>query len=521
MPDRRSSVREAIDRLRRVAPDAADHAAAAAAIRRRRGRPRVIGTLIAASLAIAAGAATLAILSRPTDARAALATAAAATQAYRGWVAITQSPATRPSFIYNAADHSQATFQSDEPARFRFVDRVRDVRWTWDGHALRCNDLWPGEADARGWPTSPIFDVAPTTRLAALRRDSDAKVTSHRDGNAIVYDVGGNLVRVDAASDRVVGCTVVRTAAGNRIDATTYTYRYDVDVPDVYALGVPRDAPIVDERPTGQAKRWLDAWDATVNAGPPAGVTIVTRTAGPELSDGRPWLDQISIYARRGDAWLSATYLVGEQSGEVFTNGNDAMPQLARPPGWPTPDVAATLKRLSAIAPYEFVVSTPGRTTRAFFNGQSSTWQTRGDEVSYDDECYPGAAWPGSLSLGVRNGGTTISTDASGLRVNERPGDPLVERVRTVGVDPATDRPTSWSERTILHQRDFIRGTRTLHAIAVAPDGRTLPTRWTYTFWRPTYGFQYDAQAQFDKDATVPDAWWSRLAAAATRPTDD
>src|SRR5206468_4090868 len=65
---------------------------------------------------------------------------------------------------------------------------------------------------------------------------------------------------------------------GEKSTTTVYEYNHPI-VNEIYDLGVPRDAKVIDRRPTGHLKDLLDALDRRIESGTGDGVAIVTTVA--------------------------------------------------------------------------------------------------------------------------------------------------------------------------------------------------------------------------------------------------
>ena len=83
-------------------------------------------------------------------------------------------------------------------------------------------------------------------------------------------------------------------------DQQSFSYSYDATGPkDVYALGVPRDAKVIDGRPGEEAMKLVEAWDARINGSIDDGVMIVTRVVKSFVGGpNEKMLDGLDVFAR-------------------------------------------------------------------------------------------------------------------------------------------------------------------------------------------------------------------------------
>jgi hypothetical protein len=524
----------------RVRLSSADRAAASSIRSGRRWRLWVGAAAAAGALLL--GLAAILIATRPRTAWAELEAAAEASGEFRGWVSVRgDRPTARPFMIFDTERFSRASFgPADKDGRWpvRLMDhrRATDSYWSPAAGAIFVSELSPAELETTYEWYSKRFNIAVNFReqLENMRKAMGAgnlDVRSDRDGplerfdmNWFLRDASGRRqpTPVDAMSYWVDPNTHLiakmrHVRQGAQPSTLVYEYNHPV-VNDIYDLGVPRDAKVVDNRPTGAVKDLLDALDRRIEAGTGDGVAVVaTVTARQDAAGKGPILDTLEIYGRSRDRWVWARYLVGRAPGRD-PEGNASQPQqLAPPPGWPNIEPAAAVALVNGVQPDDLFVRDGNRAYRSF-KGSKGLLEDEPGEMQ--DAAYfgvPGRYWPGRFRLRLylppsvaslrqeADGSQTISVvemDWSGatrhasheITLSKQTGLPTAAAYKIfggAGVELYTER---WT---------FVSDVRT-------PAGIILPARWTdETFAPPDKRYsRKEATLRFDPDARVPETWF-------------
>lgn len=587
--DDRETVGRAIDdrrivRLLRAAgraePNADDHAAAVARVRaslqtdehvpppsgpnegraarpprrwgwRLRRRPWLTAS-VAASAAVAAAVFLVVLAARPQTAWARLEAAVVASGQFRGWVSLYGGDGARPFTVLHTERSSRAILEpprDGRPARTTFYDHRLGLQshWTAADNTVYLNDLMPEEVD---WTydrnfrrTAMAVDFAPM--LNTLREQFGAgnvDLRQTREEGLDRYDV--TLFVTDDAGHRKASSLGVdsywvdpqtglisrmwRAWPDGRKDAFRYRYN-DPVVGDVYDLGVPRDAKVVDRRPIGPLKDRLDAMDRRLAAGTGDGVAVVCtviRDPGIFVTDAttgafraeEPY-DKLAVYAQSGRRWAWREYRVGPELPATAGRRNaDRPPVIARPPGWPDVDPAAAVAWVKDAPPAD----------RYAHDGQH-VWRGVGPfPPAYEPDpagagdmaalAYPGRLWPGRHGLATYDPWSvgTLRSNPDGTEtiayVDGPPRGQPPTTSRELKLDGRTGLPIKFVSRSYTAQNALWRTVRTTFASTLrTPTGVDLPERWTSEDVRTPPGamtVRTESRLRFDPAAKVPEAWF-------------
>jgi hypothetical protein len=230
----------------------------------------------------------------------------------------------------------------------------------------------------------------------------------------------------------------------------TKTFRFTYGAPDIgdlYDLGVPRDARIIDNRIRGDEIGYLAKLQERVDHGFGDGVAVLTEL---EVgADGKPTTSRatIHLFARAGASMFAGRYLVGP-SRDV-----DAGSRVSLPANWPNPSPEDVVRSLRDAMPTSFLVSDGEQAWQG--SGVSPTqMQIRPVDLKMPEAMQQsrsmadlgGMIWPTRYSLGVfgRESGFNLLGDT------KRPNLIGVGVDQMVQLDPATKRRTvreHWLDR--------------------------------------------------------------------------
>jgi hypothetical protein len=250
--------------------------------------------------------------------------------------------------------------------------------------------------------------------------------------------------------------------AGGTIHQMGFTYGAPA-VQSLYDLGVPRDAAVIDERPTGELAALLDRLQKRVDRGFGEGVVMLAEI---DQGDGDPNIIQLSL--QQDGSVYSGRYVIAERrqppGGEV--------PLAARPDNWPASTAEDVMRALRDVA--------PAASVRSHVNAPAFV---RALQISFN---IPGRIWPTLLGLGIVE--STVKWELLrdpdraglvGLRVVRATPDDEYRIEQTFWLDPARDDIPVESIKTNKTGGDLVIHTRTVYSDPKqTPDGMWYPSRW-------------------------------------------
>lgn len=467
-----------------------------------------------------------AILSPSTTVAQQLQRTAEKTQEYKGWVHITTTyppPTTLPSSSPASRTGERDAVGSESRAPIR--QRAKHVNRT-DGSSVQELDLQNDQrivhmripsqklwyiydsrdkqlrisevsgAVAYGW--SDNVNELPLTpeKLLQLSKAKGTVVTKSNDGELTRFDIANSddaSIHTTVWSDPQTN-HIRKVNATRKGDASTAEYTYGAPrIRDIYDVGVPRDAEIVDGRPAPDAARVVTRLSDRIAKGFGNGVAVLTESRGMVGRDGveRFDLGELTLYARHGDRNISMRYTVTDS--QAARNGAHWLRPI--PNGWPWPKLEQIL---AVLGPNNYPLG--GHITIG-----DRTWDVDPSRVQ---EMAPGVAsqsyylysigsliWPNRELLGLNIPGTqvTLVTEparpsmialARGAQREIDPRLPTSDDRRTYWMDPEHDDMPVETIDTIhvpssrageKKQRERI--TRYLE-YAQLPNGQWYPTRW-------------------------------------------
>jgi RNA polymerase sigma factor (sigma-70 family) len=287
----------------------------------------------------------------------------AAQAAYHGWVHITTSMGGR-SFVrhVNTADKTIAwTDESNGQKGISYLSPAQGI-WAQFSEAageIRLQELGPPDVPEAGFllaagPPPTLTTEAALNELRVMLNSTQPDVIRSEDGPWVKFEVTSEhglaengVTKVTVWADpttELVNKVQTQTAAGSRpgkaaVVDSVVSFAYGPPAyPDIYALGAPRNARVIDMRPGPATRAILQRTRAVLEPRLGDYVAVLTQTAsvggGPETPGGA-----LSIHGRRGEEFFQREYLVGPASD---TSDVSALGFA----GWPAPaltEVAAAI----------------------------------------------------------------------------------------------------------------------------------------------------------------------------------
>lgn len=192
---------------------------------------------------------------------------------------------------------------------------------------------------------------------------------------------------------------------GGKRMTSEYTYG-EPAIRDVYDVGVPRGARVVDSRADAATREVVERLTGRYQTGFGDYVAVATRT--PVGEDGRAageW-GAVHLYARSREAFLANQYVVG--SGGTCCGGTSCEPRPERPAGWPTPELRTVLNLLHGRVPSGAFV---GNGKRAWLGGNNHFQEMRLEQVFPSQmaaDTLPGKVWPTREGLSAYGTNVTL-----------------------------------------------------------------------------------------------------------------
>lgn len=262
-------------------------------------------------------------------------------ESFKGWVHISGKDSSQTGGInYSTIDYSQANFYADGNAQF--IDKVSRRNMFYD---RKSNTIYVGNISPTQMAQS-FEEAAKRLSLAVSiqglmndwkkqENEGELKVKQSHQGGYERYDLqfpGGNqTLWVDPKTKLLAK---VHTRFSDHTEGTSY-YRYnDPVVREIYDIGVPRDAKIVDNRPAGELKKVLDRLDRKIERGIGDGVAVLTEQIYKnDQSPGQ--VGKLELYGQSGRQWCWYCFNVGSWKLTELTALASFGPPIDPPPGWP------------------------------------------------------------------------------------------------------------------------------------------------------------------------------------------
>ncbi len=279
------------------------------------------------------------------------------------------------------------------------------------------------------------------------------------------------------------------------IVVASFTYGEPV-IKDIYSLGVPRDAKVIDSRLAQQVKVILDRLDgrAVKGFGDCVGVITVTGVLPDGRLDAKERVGFLHVYATNGDKWLANNYRIGKPRSKRGWPAS-AFALAAPPKGWPRPDVKSLLRQIRHAATTRYVIINGSQGWMGWSNPRSPPFarliHPKEKTVRIADEGLGGVIWPNNYRNGWQNPGVKVKAISDktrgrrliGLHVEraEQIDQGMGRRETILWLDPTRDDMPVEKTRRIYDGKGKTVTTevRTQYLeFARLPNGQWYPTRW-------------------------------------------
>jgi hypothetical protein len=505
--------RNILDRMKtlsRTEPPAEAMGRALGAARRRLVRAAAvrwaITGAIAAVVALAVGVGISTLAPRQATAAQAVVQAAENSTAYRGWVhtrTTEQAQGAAPSNALSVKHFNTATGAWAQEmhlpdgtleVHMYLPDEKKEVVYTSRDKEVRLGDMSALFAD--GWRKEVAN--SPLTVAAAFAGNAGVVVRSRPEGKLLRYDYAFPNARAADEGPYPERCTVWADPESRLIQkvmtafpgsTTTQEFSYGLpEIRDVYDLGVPRDARVVDLRLRGDVEAVVARLENKSNDG--FGDYAAVETWVEVNDDGTQESSRASawLYGRKGNKTVKAQFLFGDRR-DARGRIDDVKPP--RPAGWPAPELGTLLAAVEGRAPASFT-ATDGRTVWTGNEGRPSTGLNEGTILPHlvHRSLLSSTLWPDRGTLGLFGTDTKVELIGDVMR----PGivGVQIERLAFVGNRKGEQvQRKEWEIRWIDPAKDDL--PVETHSRAYAPDGATLDTEWhsTYGDYLQTAGGQW------------------------------
>lgn len=341
-----------------------------------------IRSSIAAGLLLAAGLSIVLLTDHPASAAEELQRVAEINAAYKGWIHVeAQGKLTTPGpplpttrFHMNTVDGTRITDQTGADGQRTVTMRIpaRNEVITYDSSSgeIRRSNLIP--MIAKGMPATAegsLFTVS--AMLAGFRKNigrEPRSIERATDNGSDRYDIvfftddqeARALCEAKGVDPMITRTTVWVTPTTDMIHKMQFvqqgvevTARITYGKPEIrtlYDLNVPRDAKVIDNRPTADLASVLDRLDARAAKGLGDCLAVLTRTDLGENQEVDTSKGSVYLYATDADRWFIGYFRIGDLNGRLAAG--TCLPEA--PAGWPVPDVEQLVDQLKQIAPFEF-----------------------------------------------------------------------------------------------------------------------------------------------------------------------
>ncbi len=377
---------------------------------------------IAAALALTAGLLVMNATSQTVTAAEALTQAAQTSKSYKGWVHTRNTVAGEDPNNYCVTHFNNETgawvseVHSDGALEVEMYvpAEKEEVKYDSKTGEIRMGEVYANFAVE--W--KKIVQQMPLTITEELKNSATAKIRETREGDLNRFDLipSTEMEKTrdhDPANDQPQQATTwadartnliqkIQVTTAGKIETCTYTYG-NPEIRDIYDVGVPRNAKVLDSRPTQAVDELFARLEQRFQNG--FGDFVAVETETQEGDDGK--LEQghgaVSLYATAGKAWLMERFLFGDRTD---VQGKVTVHRPALPPGWPTPalnDVLAAVKDWNGgkgWAPSEYAVSDG---VKAWADMGPGPKTLQGEEASFYRKHYtlPGHLWRTREAIGL------------------------------------------------------------------------------------------------------------------------
>jgi hypothetical protein len=489
--------------LKRLEPESTETRAVLTAVRRVWMRKRLVRWTIAtgaaaAAMGIVVGLAFLTLSGRSASAATALNEAAQTSKAYQGWVHSTMADSShklREIIHFNIQTGLWASENRNGDKREIIIydpTAKTETRYSSTNNMVRIGALYEEFAGQwkqmiRQWPLTVAENAAliPGTKVKELK-----------DGEFLRYELEfPKKVRGKERPERAVIWVDRKTKLIQRGtvnldggEAMTFTYTYgEPAVGDVYDLGVPRDAVVVDARPPADLEAlWTRLENRSANG---FGDLVAVVCEQDETGGG-----SVILSARQGKAYLARRYLVQDPKAPQGSPWNKA----PLPKNWPKPELSDVLAVLKDAMPTNYII---GDGKVAWSGFQTEPGKFHETDLTMDPGVKmvlvkwpsPFNAWPTRAAIGL------YGADAKAEFITDKTKPALVG-LRTTQVYPGTE----------------MKPTRTINTFWLDPAKDDMPVESVHITYYGTTDKKYlhsesrfTAYAQTDAGQWYPSAWSS------------
>jgi hypothetical protein len=488
---------------------------------------------LAACLVILASIAWFTFAPQRATAAESLATAAAATQAYKGWVHIRGRPeagTTQPvhadssnMYLDRATGTTINDYTIDGRRQIEMWDVTNNQQLLYDSEKkqIEIGDTFPSSAkswaaESMRYPITLAETVASYKRLGepkaelkieqstesglqrleiSFPKNTSATSTAPTTAEAGVVRASHVTMWIDPQSNLIQKVT---SLIDGEVD--TVEYVYGEPIKDLYDLGVPRDTKIVDNRVKGDVNALFERLQKRYEKGFGDFVALV-HEMDPEHPDRPDREGAVQVYAASGQKWLNARYLVGRKQ---YAPGQPRDVAIEPLDTWPPKDCKVVLDRVKDAVPSDCLIS-DGKHVWQGYGASRKDYQTseltgrmaQTIDVDRGHRTLAGFTWPTRVRLGVfgADAKASIITDAKnhpgqlGLHVEQMlfVTDMTQKQldVDTYWLDPSRDdMPIEW--KMTQYEKDgktiSTDSTVTFLEWKQLPNGQWYPTRWTSDF---------------------------------------
>jgi hypothetical protein len=510
---------------------------------------------IAASVGIVFVAISLLLWGRHAQGELSFGDVISAMNSYNGWICLT--PETLPEAVqpkFGSRWTSWVTYAAPAEKKSaevtQFTDGTLCVIWYSFGERItHAFDSRTGEVHisplsenmgrqrslAFGLPLGPDFRAV-LSSLAEWSDSSAQKISQTSDGAYVRFDIhfeenGPGVGPLNELSVWVDPKTKLIQKWKTISSQTDLVFRFAYEtsgIKDIYDIGVPRDARVIDDRPSPAVEALLDRLDKRVGPDEQFGnyVGVVTHSAV-EKTEEPPRPMDIGLFSRDEDDWVSLKYW----DAPSFAFG-----------GWPKPDIVDVIAVLRDRPPNFFFVCDKARCEYGKFDQRTKSHLGRG-QIRTEDErrqgvrlfSLSGSLWPGrhyfeylrspnvNLKLELlpdpeSPGLVLLQGDVSQIRQLDSPDKP--SRFEHVfRLDPSRDDlPVEKALRDYLPNGTLVRDIRT-HYVSYdqLPNGRWYPTWWyeiatEYSDGKPVSSRKEEYYLQMAPDMQLDPVWFTNPA---------
>ncbi len=290
--------------------------------------------------------------------------------AYPGWIHITTesihvpaSQTTTQPVPKNLAMHMngpEGTFitvmESNQDRTVFFLSTSRNEMTQYDS---KTNQIVKGALNpvfAKMMNETGILQATPKGLLQTMasKKKQTSKVTRSREGelDCFTATLSGPTGRPETltilANPKTQLIQKIRIEQNGMRAVYRYTYG-PPEIKDIYDVGVPRDAKVVDNRPAQGAQEVTKRLEARIRKGFGDGIAVLTASA-PDKPRGL-----LTIFATQGEKMLTLQYRAGTPNKAPGGCGSFCSPE-GLPEGWPRPGLEEVRRIMDTAKPVQYFV---------------------------------------------------------------------------------------------------------------------------------------------------------------------